>query len=50
MTVQVIGKSALGRDMYGVVINDLSSRKQRRNYANWLDVRRGDAQGPAPRA
>ena len=40
MTVEVIGKSALGRDMYGVVINDLSSRKQRRNYANWLDVRK----------
>ena len=33
MTVEVIGRSALGRDMYGVVINDLSTRKQRRNYA-----------------
>ncbi len=40
MTVDVIGQSALGRDQYGVVINDLSTRKQRRNYANWRDVRK----------
>ena len=40
MTVKVIGQSALGRDMYGVVINDLSTWRQRRNYANWRDVRK----------
>ena len=40
MTVAVIGQSALGRDQFGVVINDLSTRKQRRNYANWRDVRK----------
>ncbi len=39
MEMQVIGKSALGRDMYGVVINRLSTAQERRDYRNWLTVR-----------
>ena len=39
MKVEVIGKSALGRDMYGVVINRLRSRDEKRGYFNWLAVR-----------
>lgn len=39
MQVQVIGKSATGRDLYGVVINRLRTRDDRRAFENWLDVR-----------
>ncbi len=39
MTVEVIGKSSLGRNMYGVVINRLRSRDEKRAYLNWLGVR-----------
>ena len=39
MDVDVIGRSALGRPMYGVVINELRTKRQRRDYANWLAVR-----------
>ena len=39
MQVQVIGKSALGRDLYGVVINRLQTRDERDGFRNWLDVR-----------
>ncbi|MGH2949410.1 MAG: M14 family zinc carboxypeptidase [Solirubrobacteraceae bacterium] len=39
MEADVIGRSALGRDMYGVVINELETRQQRRDYRNWLAVR-----------
>ena len=46
MTVEVIGQSALGRDQFGVVINDLSTRRQRRNYAQVAGI--GQAQVPAP--
>jgi Zinc carboxypeptidase len=35
MTVEVIGQSALGRDMFLVTINELSTQSQRRDYANW---------------
>jgi Zinc carboxypeptidase len=40
MDVDVIGKSALGRPMYGVVINQLRTKRQRRDFSNWLDLRR----------
>ncbi|HWM73824.1 MAG TPA: M14 family zinc carboxypeptidase, partial [Nocardioides sp.] len=40
MTFEVIGQSALGRNMYGVVINELRTRKQRSDYRNWQDVRK----------
>ena len=39
MSVKVIGKSATGRDMYGVVINRLRSRQEKRDYLGWLGVR-----------
>jgi len=39
MSVEVIGKSSLGRNMYGVVINRLRSRDEKRSYLNWLAVR-----------
>jgi Zinc carboxypeptidase len=39
MNVQVIGKSATGRDMYGVVINRLETRQGKRDYVSWLGVR-----------
>jgi Zinc carboxypeptidase len=35
MKVEVIGQSALGRDMFLVTINELSTQSQRRDYANW---------------
>jgi murein tripeptide amidase MpaA len=39
MKVEVIGQSALGRDMYLVTINELSTQSQRRDYANWQLLR-----------
>lgn len=39
MQLQVIGKSATGRDMYGVVINRLRTHQERRDYARWRTVR-----------
>ena len=39
MSVEVIGKSSLGRNMYGVVINRLRSWDEKRGYLNWLAVR-----------
>jgi hypothetical protein len=39
MTVEVIGQSALGRDMYLVTINELKTSDQRRDFANWRVVR-----------
>src|SRR3954470_16365707 len=32
--LEVIGKSALGRDLYGVVINHLTTAQEQRDYAN----------------
>ena len=39
MQVQAIGKSATGRDLYGVVINRLRTRDERKAFDNWLDIR-----------
>jgi len=47
MDVRVIGRSATGRDMYGVVINRLRTSKERRDYANWRAVRRMALKKPA---
>jgi hypothetical protein len=47
MRVQVIGKSALGRDMFGVVINRLDSRSERRSYRNWQAIRALALQRPS---
>ena len=49
MTVEVIGKSALGRDMYGVVINRPAHADAAARLRNWLRRPQGDAQEPAPR-
>ena len=38
MTVEVMGQSATGRNMYQVVINALETRQQRRDYRNWKDI------------
>src|SRR5215216_7224563 len=35
MEVEVIGKSALGRDLYSVTINALDTEQQRRHFHNW---------------
>jgi hypothetical protein len=39
MKLEVIGKSSQGRNMYGVVINRLRTRHEKRAYLNWLAVR-----------
>ena len=38
MSVQVVGRSATGRDMYQVVINALETRRQRTDHRNWKDI------------
>jgi hypothetical protein len=40
MSVEVIGQSALGRDLYGVVFNALDTAEQQRDYERWLQYRR----------
>ena len=40
MSVEVIGQSALGRDMYLVTFNALDTAAQRRDFSNWQQIRR----------
>ena len=40
MTFEVTGQSALGYDMYEVVINPLDTHPQRRDYDHWKKIRR----------
>jgi hypothetical protein len=47
MQTEVIGRSALGRELYGVVINRVRSGHERRDYQNWLAVRRMALADPA---
>jgi hypothetical protein len=47
MTVDVIGSSALGRDMYGVVFNALDTPQQRRDYNRWVQWRGIALEDPA---
>ena len=47
MTVEVIGKSALGRDMYGVVFNPLETPQQIRDYQRWVKYRGIALENPA---
>jgi hypothetical protein len=47
MTVDVIGQSALGRDMYGVVFNALDTPEQRRDYNRWVQWRGIALEDPA---
>lgn len=39
MTYSVIGRSAGGRDIYGVVVNALETPEQQRDYDRWLSLR-----------
>jgi Zinc carboxypeptidase len=39
MTVEVMGQSATGRNLYQVVINALETRQQRTDYRNWQAIR-----------
>lgn len=39
MTVDVVGQSALGRDMYLVTINALDTPRQRQDFQHWQQVR-----------
>jgi Zinc carboxypeptidase len=47
MEVEVIGQSALGRDMYGITINALDTTQQRKDFHNWQEVRRVALSDPA---
>jgi zinc carboxypeptidase len=47
MEFEVIGRSALGRELFGVVINELETRQQRRDYRNWQEVREEALDDPA---
>jgi Zinc carboxypeptidase len=47
MSVDVIGQSALGRDMYGVVFNALDTAEQQRDYNRWVQWRRIALEDPA---
>jgi hypothetical protein len=47
MEVEVIGKSATGRDMYSVVINRLRTDQEQRDYSNWLEIRSMALKDPA---
>jgi hypothetical protein len=39
MSYEVIGQSAGGRDLYGVVVNALETPDQQRNYNRWVQLR-----------
>lgn len=47
MSIDVIGPSATGRDMFLVTINDLDSKYQRKAFATWKKVRRDALTKPA---
>jgi hypothetical protein len=47
MTVEVIGQSARGRDLYLVTINELATSDQRRDFANWQTLRGLSRSNPA---
>jgi zinc carboxypeptidase len=47
MTLQVIGRSATGRDMYGVVINRRETGAERSDYAHWRAIRAKMLTNPA---
>ena len=47
MKVEVIGQSALGRNLYLVTINELQTSAQRRDFANWQALRELSRSRPA---
>ncbi len=46
MTVEVIGQSALGRDLYLATFNALDTKAQRRSASNWEKIRRYALEDP----
>ena len=46
MTVERFGKSANGRDKFHVVINEVDTKSQRRDYKNWQKIRRYQLEDP----
>ena len=46
MTIEVIGKSALGRDLYLATFNALDTKEQRRAASNWEKIRRYALEDP----
>ena len=47
MDYSVIGQSAGGRDIYGVVVNALETAEQRRDFERWQQIRAIELQDPA---
>ena len=47
MSLEVIGKSALGRDMFLVTVNALDTTQQRRDFQAWQQVRKVALTDPA---
>jgi Zinc carboxypeptidase len=47
MTFEVTGQSALGRDMYAVVINALDTETQRKDFKRWKKLRKIELTNPA---
>jgi Zinc carboxypeptidase len=47
MTIDVIGQSATGRDLFLVTINELDSKHQRKAFSNWKRIRRDALTDPA---
>ena len=47
MRIKIIGHSALGKAMYGVVINRLRTRQERRDYLTWRTIRAVALEKPA---
>jgi Zinc carboxypeptidase len=47
MSYEVIGQSAGGRDLYGVVVNALETPDQQRDYDRWLQLRQVMLTDPA---
>jgi hypothetical protein len=47
MTIEVIGQSATGRDMYLVTVNALDTLQQQQDFASWEKLRRDALTDPA---
>jgi hypothetical protein len=47
MEYSVVGQSAGGLDLYGVVVNALETRQQRRDYRRWQQIRAIEVSDPA---
>src|SRR5262245_61913151 len=47
MTLETIGESAQGRDMFLVTVNALDTVQQRRDFSNWEQVRKVALTDPA---